>query len=259
MNLQSLLHRETSLDSRRLCYQAGSGSEHEVHIVSNPQADGEFACFDHVLDAQAGIARLRLVFALPARLVRVRTVELYCNLDGPLPLWRCSAETSFHGVIEPEAAHQWRLGQSLLVLGNGQGSQLVIVPDPLPAVPRLLRLVLSVDRVVSDSLVQELGAFFRRQLEEQSRSMALREAEARRLVELIHLPRDDPPETCRQREAECDKLRELLIAKDAALASLQNQLDELQSSTSWRITAPFRLGKRWLAGTIRQLTGGAAK
>ncbi len=187
-----------------------------------------FVDYDFVLPPDAPLAALRL--QLPARraVVRVRRLELFRAAKDGYPLWRCSADTRFHGLVRPRKTRRLLVDGSLVLVTSARRRTLKVFPGSLPQQPRLLRVRLAIDDGVSESLL--------RSLERDTRERAVRLRRARRV-----------------RFAEAQDLAAILRQKDSRLRQLEQEVECLRNSRLWRLLAPVRGSWRGLAGLLQRL------
>jgi hypothetical protein len=225
------------------------GSDRHITITLPDDLSADFSDHEFTLPSPS-VCSFSIVLPRWLALVRLRAITLETLPRRPFPVWQCTRQTRFQGVVQPHSSQHWLVGDALAVPVTPNDRNLLIHPGPLPAAPRLLRLSLAAERL-SAGLADALTKFLRRRAENAVWEKKIAEHEARELAELIAWPQREPSELLAEREQQLARQAAALCAKDAALLAMEQALRRMRQSRSWRLTAPFRQGGEWVRRVLR--------
>lgn len=250
---RTAIHQKASVPAAVCPEILDPNTPNERALISLPtKLPAGFTDYQFALPSQS-LQQFCIVLPGPA-LVRLRAIRLDASTLQALPLWKCTKDTQFNGVCQPHPSRHWHLGDTLAVPVTADSLDLMISPGPLPAVSRLLRLNLAVERL-SVELAESLSEFLRRRAEDAAREKERVDHEGREMLRLIEWPQVETSELLQERDRQLARQAAVLCAKDAAILALEQQLRVIQQSQSWRFTAPFRQGKGWLQHLLRPPSG----
>jgi hypothetical protein len=227
-----------------------ASDERSATIALPDDLSADFTDHEFALPGPQSVHSFAIVLpGLPA-LVRIRAITLETLPRRPFPLWRCTRETRFQGVVQPHPSQHWLMDDALAVPVTPSDRNLLVRFGPLPAVPRLLRLSLALERL-SAELAAALTQFLWQRAEDVAWEKKVAEHEARELADLIALPPREPSEVVKERDRQLARQAATLCAKDTALLALEQELRRVRQSRSWRLTAPFRQAGEWWRRLLR--------
>lgn len=194
--------------------------------LQQPSAD--FQSHDLALDSSFA-GEITILLPDSNGLARLRGTQIFAVAQDSCPLWRSNCDTRFAGISAPGAAEIMPADRALWLVTSPMLHELRISTDCVLAGSGFLRLELAWEPLSEALLLAMSRDWQAHKIEEQRRCLAL--------------------------TSEASELLAMLRDKEKHILRLEEQLDNLYASRSWRVTMPLRAGRRLLAGAAGWFRG----